>query len=90
MRLLLLPSPPLFHRVVRALGPRFTPLRDLSSELVAGVLDLGRWVTGLPPISPFVLREIGGVTMTSNFRIRQVLIRPLYSPFALGRQASPP
>jgi hypothetical protein len=55
--------------------------------MAAGVLDLGRRVPGLPPISPFVLREIGGVTMAGNFRIRQVLIRPLYSPSALGRQA---
>jgi hypothetical protein len=68
----------------------FTPLRDLSGELAAGVLDLGRWVPGLPPILPFVLREIGGVAMVGNFRIRQVLIRPLYSSSALGRQASPP
>jgi hypothetical protein len=58
---------------------RFTPLQDLSGELAAGVLDLGRRVPGLPPILPFVLREIGGVTMAGNFRIRQVLIRPLYS-----------
>jgi hypothetical protein len=54
------------------------------------VLDLGRRVPGLLPILSFVLREIGGVTMAGNFRIRQVLIRPLYSPSALGRQASPP
>jgi hypothetical protein len=69
---------------------RFTPLRDLSGELAAGVLDLGRRVPGLPSILPFVLREIGGVAMAGNFRVRHVLIRPLYSPSALGRQASPP
>jgi hypothetical protein len=69
---------------------RFTPLWDLSSELAAGVLDLGCRVLGLPPILPFVLREIGGVAMAGNFRVRHVLIRPLYSPSALGRQASPP
>jgi hypothetical protein len=68
----------------------FTRLRDLSGKLAAGVLDLGRRVPGLPPILPFVLREIGGVAMAGNFRIRQVLIRPLYSPSALERQASPP
>jgi hypothetical protein len=107
-RLLLLPSPPLFRPVVRALDPQFllsgsgahgrrtpcsnTPVlhpRDLSGELAASVLDLGRQVPGLPPILPFVLREIGGVTMAGNFRIRKVLIRPLYSLSALGRQASP-
>jgi hypothetical protein len=55
---------------------RFTPLRDLSGELAADVLDLGRQVPGLPPILPFVLREIGGVAMAGNFRVRQVLIRP--------------
>jgi hypothetical protein len=69
---------------------RFTPLRDLSGELAADVLDLGRQMPGLPPILPFVLREIGGVSMAGNFRVRQVLIRPLYSPSTLGRQASPP
>jgi hypothetical protein len=62
----------------------------LPLQTWVGVPDLGRRVPDPPSLLPFVLREIGGVAMAGQFRVRQVPIRHLFFPSALGRQASPP